>query len=181
MAIFKDIKDAFDGLDSDSKSTQRKIEDLAGAIASAFGLPLKNVLRTTREIYNAVENIFDDFVPNTEDLGRAFVKGFTGDDDKSEDLYNAIVSGNNAKIEVYREGYKTDDSYKIAVRNALRKNDPRIKEAAEAQVSGDMNKRVKIAKEIFSEGNFSVSIINGAINSEISAIKKEEKQSKKSN
>lgn len=109
VAIFKDIKDAFDGLDSNNKSTYRKIEDLAGAFASAFGVPLKNLLRTGREIYNAF-----DFATNGitgGDLGGAFVEGITGkEESKYEKFYDAVKTGKNLKavIKEYTDnGVKT--------------------------------------------------------------------------
>lgn len=60
MTLVKNLKDAIDGLDSEKKSLWRKIEDMTGAVAGLFGLPVKNLLRTGREVYNLFENIFDD-------------------------------------------------------------------------------------------------------------------------
>ena len=179
MAIFKDIKDAFDGLDSDSKSAWRKTEDFAGAIASAFGIPLKNVLRSAREIYNAYKNLTDDI--DSTDIVDAFVRGITGDKkDKSSDLYDAIVNGDKAKLEVYREGYKTEESYEAAIRTALRENDPRIKEAAQARIGGDISKYKSIVLGITSEGNFSQDLVVKAINAEINKINKDADDADKS-
>jgi hypothetical protein len=84
MAIIKDVVDAFSGLDSDSKSAYRKVEDLAGAIAALFGVPLKNVMRTAREMYNFVANIFDENTPAFEDIGGAVTETFTGGNSASD-------------------------------------------------------------------------------------------------
>jgi hypothetical protein len=54
MSVITDIYNGFTALDSKNKSVWRKIEDFAGSIAAALGIPLKNVLRTAREIYNAI-------------------------------------------------------------------------------------------------------------------------------
>lgn len=176
MAVFKDIKDAFDGLTSENKSTQRKIEDFAGAIASVFGLPLKNLLRTGRELYNGIKNIFDDITPSG--VGDAFKRGVTGEKkNKNNALYDAIVSGDTAKLEIYRQDYKDDKSYETAVRKALRENDPRIKEAAEARNSGDIAEYTRIVKEIKAEGFFSQDTIVASVNAEINAINKGESTS----
>ena len=165
VAVFKDLKDAFDGLDSDSKSAWRKTEDLAGAFASVFGLPLKNVLRTTREIWNAVENIFDDVLP--KDVGEAFVRGITGEEkEKGDELYDALVSGDKARLEVYRKDYKTEESYETAVRKALRENDPRIKEAAKELFNGNNSGYGKYVSTIASEGNFEEELVEAAIRAE---------------
>jgi hypothetical protein len=79
MAVIKDIKDAFDGLDSSSKSDYRKAEDLIGAIASVFGIPAKNLMRTGREIYNLFENLFDEDTLATSDVGGAAYEGVFGE------------------------------------------------------------------------------------------------------
>ena len=105
VAIFKDIKDAFDGLDSENKSTYRKIEDLAGAFASAFGVPLKNLLRTGREIYNAFDFATDGV--NGGDIGGAFVEGVTGKEaSKYENFYEAVRTGKNLKAVI--QGYTSN-------------------------------------------------------------------------
>jgi hypothetical protein len=173
VAIFKDIKDAFDGLDSENKSTYRKIEDLAGAMASAFGVPLKNLLRTGREIYNAFDFATDGV--NGGDIGGAFVEGVTGDKKSNTDrLYDAILSGDQNQINRVKGRFKDESAVKSAMRQGLRDNDSRIKEAAQARIDGDIAEYTRIAKEIIAEGNFSQDIIVGAINAEISAIKKGE-------
>ena len=173
VAIFKDIKDAFDGLSSETKSPYRKVEDFAGAIASAFGLPLKNVLRTGREIYNAFSAITDDI--SGGDVGGAFVEGITGKgQSKPSQLYNAIINGDDARLERIKSSYKDESSYLNAVKTALRENDSRIKEAAQARLDGNISEYTRIAREIIAEGHFSQDTVVAAINSEMSAIKKGE-------
>lgn len=171
VAIFQDIKNAFDALSSENKSAWRKIEDFSGAIASLFGLPLKNVLRTGREIYNGINDIFDGIGPSN--VGDAFVRGITGEKkNKSEDLYNAIVNGDTARLGLYRKDYKDEKSYELAVRTALRENDSRIKEAAQARKDGDSAKYASIVREIISEGHFSQDIVVGAVNNELTSLNK---------
>ena len=173
VAIFKDIKDAFDGLDSENKSGYRKVEDFAGAIAAAFGLPLKNLLRTGREVYNAFDLSFDGI--SGGNMGGAFVEGVTGkESSKTDNLYDVIVNGDKSRLEVLKKSYKTKDAYETAVRKALRENDSRIHEAAQARYDGDISKYTRIAKAIIAEGKFSQDTVVGAINAEITAIKKGE-------
>ena len=115
MALFKDIKDACDGLDSDTKSTYRKIEDLAGAIAALGGIPLKNVMRTFREGYNFFSNIFDDNTgydggtPASSEVNDLFDKG---KDAKAKEAMKEILE---AKTEKYvKEGYTKAEAEKKA-------------------------------------------------------------------
>ena len=117
MAIVKDVLDAFDGLDSSSKSGYRKVEDLAGAIAALFGVPLKNVMRTAREMYNLFANVFDGNTADLEDVGSA-----VGDTLEEAVLENRIVKvitggykGGNSASDVnwlFEKG-KTDKAKKI--------------------------------------------------------------------
>lgn len=74
MAIIKDVVNAFNDIDSSSKSTYRKIEDLAGAMAALGGVPLKNIMRTGREMYNLVSNILDGNTLSESDVGGAVVE-----------------------------------------------------------------------------------------------------------
>ena len=96
MAILKDIKDAWDGLDSSSKSGYRKAEDLAGAIAAFGGIPLKNVMRTVREMYNAVANIFDENTAGAGDIGDAVTETIFGEESAS-DINEALSRGRTTK------------------------------------------------------------------------------------
>lgn len=183
MTILKDFKDAGDGLFSENKSAYRKIEDFAGAVGHIFGIPVKNLLRTGRQVYNIFENIFDGIEGG--EMGQSFNEGFADgipvankwidvEESKSEEIYEAIINGDNARQEVYRKSYKNEDSYQTAIRKALRDCDPRIREAAQARLDGDIAEYSRIAKEIIAEGHFSQDTVVGSINSEITAIKKEQ-------
>ena len=59
MAIVSDLVRAFNNLDSDKLSTTRKVTDFAGAVSSFFGLPVKNVMRDARAMYNTVKSFID--------------------------------------------------------------------------------------------------------------------------
>ena len=98
MAIFKDIWDAINDIDSPSKSTYRKIEDLAGAFAALFGFPAKNLMRTGREMYNAVANILDNNTADIEEFGTAAWDGL------EESFYNSFI------VEKITGGYKGGNS-----------------------------------------------------------------------
>ena len=173
MALFQDLKNAIDGLGSESKSTWKKIEDFAGAFAAFFGLPVKNLMRTGRELYNGYINIVDGITGGK--LGAALVEGVTGKGaSKGESIYAAIVNGDKARLDVYKSGYKTEDAYNVAVRKALRENDSRIKEAAEARYSGDSAKYERLVREIVKEGHFSQDLVIGAVNTELNDLRSKE-------
>jgi hypothetical protein len=187
MSIISDIKSSFDKIFkvnddgefewkvdfSDFDSVYSAIENFGGSIASAFGLPLKNLMRDTKAIFNGFKAMSDDVEGG--DFGGAFIEGFTGNESgKSDKLYDAIINGDDARLEIYKKGYKTEQAYETAVRTALRENDSRIHEAAQARYDGNIAEYTRIAREIIAEGNFTQDTIVGAINAEISAIKKGE-------
>lgn len=61
MAVITDLYNAFNNLDSKNRSAYRKVEDFAGAIAAIFGLPVKNIMRDARGMYNLVTGVMRDF------------------------------------------------------------------------------------------------------------------------
>ena len=170
MAIVQDLYNAITALSSENKTTWRKIEDLTGAVGALAGVPAKNLLRTVREFYNAVNDAVDGIKGG--DVGGAFIEGVTGKEkSKSQTLYEALIGGEKERIAALRKDYKTDEDYKTAVRTALRKYDPRIKKAAQALYEGDLLERNEIMLEILGEGVFDKTTVDKAIDAEKSAFK----------
>ena len=148
---------------------------------SALGVPEKNVRRDIKGIINAYRTIKSDVTERDttwnsflDKVGAAAkdtvpIYAFTKDRSKTDKLYETILSGDKAYLGRLKSTYKTEDAYHSAVRTALRDNDPRIKEAALAQINGDPSERVRIAKLIIADG-FDQDDVVTAINSEISAM-----------
>jgi hypothetical protein len=175
MAIVQDLYNAITALSSENKTTWRKIEDLTGAVGALAGVPAKNLLRTVREFYNAVNDAVDGIKGG--DIGGAFVEGITGDEkSKHQTLYEALIGGEKERIAAIRKGYKTDEDYMTAIRIALRKYDPRIKKAAQALYEGDLLTRNEIMLDILGEGVFDKTTVDKAIDAEMQAIKKAENE-----
>lgn len=200
MALFKDVVDAIDDffnvLDPEvyegmsKKEIAKHIYDnsvpLLTSICDVFGLPVGNILRDVKSI------VINDNVPmsqtSSSGIGYAFKEGavsalpkfvqkIIGNDSKQDKLYDAIVNGDTAYIDRLKSGYKDDKAYETAVRKALRENDTRIKEAAEARIGGDIAEYSRIVKEIKAEGFFSQDTIVASVNAEINAINKGESTS----
>lgn len=178
MAILKDIYNAATALSSENKTTYRKIEDFAGAIAALAGVPLKNLMRTGREIYNAFNDAFDGIEGG--DLGGAFLEGVSGKEkSKSQTLYEALIDGDPERIYAIKNDYKTADAYAAAVRKALRDYDPRIKKAGKALYDGDLVTRNDLLYEIVDEGVFDEETVLKAIDAEADKIAAEVKAAEK--
>ena len=184
MSVVSNLWESVEGLFNENKSGWEKVADTSGAISSLFGIPLKNILRDAKGMYNLTKTILSDTKTTKGGVGSSIEDSFkssiplwdrvVGTDSKSDNIYKAIVSGDTAYAERLKKTYKTTEAYETAVRKALRENDSRIGEAAQARLDGDLTTYTRIAKEIIAEGNFSQDIVVGAINAEMSAIKKGE-------
>ena len=155
-------------------------------LSSLLGIPVKNLRRDLYGLINGVKTIIEDASGREttagslgdnilEDLKDSVpVWGWLPGESKGDKLYDAIIKGDTAYLDRLKSGYKSESAYETAIRKALRENDPRIKEAAEARYAGDLSEYTRIAKEIIAEGNFKQDDVVAAINSEVSAIKKGE-------
>lgn len=173
MAIISDLFTAFEKLSSDNYSAWEKVEDFGGAISSLFGLPLKNIMRDLRGIYNTAASFVNGQHTTGEGMWQSTKEALTGSADSNGDqLYDAIINGDKAHEERVRSRYKTPLAAETALRTALREHDPRIKQAAEARNSGNISEYSRIARQIIAEGHFSQDTVVSAINSEINAMNK---------
>ena len=69
-----------------------------------------------------------------------------------------------------KDSYGDDDKYHTAVRKALRDNDERIKEAAVADVEGNVEEYSRIINDIIDDGLFDKEDIYSAVKSEINEL-----------
>ena len=188
MSIWSDFFQSVENLFSDNKSGFEKVEGVVGAISSFFGLPLKNLMRDARAMYNLAETLLSGTPTTWAGVGDAvggalkssiplydrIEKWVGADESKSDKLYDAIISGDQNQIDRVKSQYKDDKAIESAIRQGLRENDSRIHEAAKARYEGDIEEYKRIAKEIIAEGNFSQDTVVAAINAEINAIEKGE-------
>jgi len=162
----------------DKKMTEASWK-LVGSLAAFFGIPVKN-------IYREIEGVIDHARIASANAGMTTASGIwdkvteevidsipflTSENTKTDKLYDAIVSGDTKYLERMKGTYKTEDAYQIAVRKALRENDPRIREAAQARYDGNTEEYKRIFREIQKEGKFSFDDIMSAVNSEVSKIR----------
>jgi hypothetical protein len=86
------------------------------------------------------------------------------------------MSGDQAQIDRIKGRYKDEDAVESAIRKALRENDPRIKEAAQADFDGDVEEYDRIINEIIREGNFDKDDILAAVKSERNGLEPEDEE-----
>ena len=179
MAVISDLWNAAKNLKSDKVSVYRKVEGFAGSIAQIFGLPVKNIMRDARGIYQTVMSFVNGQQTTGAGIGyavKASIPKWMGGGDVSDQnqLYEAMISGDKAQIARVKGRYKDESAATSAIRKALRENDPRIKAAASAKFNGDLDEYLRIAKEIIGEKHFSQDDVVAAINAEINALNKGE-------
>ena len=183
MSVASDLWKSIEGLFSDSKTPLQKVESFSGTVATLFGLPVKNVLRDARGLFNVVKTFVSGNKTTAYGIGKS-VKGaivdstplgdkFIGTDSKSEELYKAVISGNEERIKRAKAQYKDEDAVNTALRKELRNQDSRISEAANARIDGNISEYARITREIVAEGIFSQDEVVKAINAEIIAINSE--------
>ena len=173
MALFSDLKNAIDAFDSDNKTLYEKWSGLVGAVSAFFGVPVKNVERDIKAVINT---FFGDSEATTKaGLIEAIKEGWTGKETSNgQQLYEAMVSGDTAQIERVKGRFKDQDAINSAIRKALRENDPRIHDAAIADIEGDVDEYDRIVEDILGDGKFTEEDIKSAINSEINFLTDEE-------
>ena len=200
MSVIADLRDALKrtvsliGKDTSSMDDEKLAEhwktvngallSIVDAGCSVFGVPFKNVRRDANGIINAFTTIGKDLSGEITTTWLSFwdkvgsaakdtvpVYAWTKDEAKTDKIYNAIVSGDKAYLGRLKSTYKTDSAYQSAVRKALRENDPRIHDAAQARYEGRNEEYKRIFREIQKEGKFSFDDIMSAVNSEESKIR----------
>lgn len=154
---------------------------LLDAVMSMTGIPVKNVRRDVMAAINTYKTVNNGLSNNktsfwneiSESVKKSLpVWGWLPDNQKSDKLYDAIVSGDTAYQERVEALYDSQNAIDSARVKALRDNDPRILEAATAAFNGDPGERVRIAREIVAEGHFSQDDVIRAINAEINKLER---------
>ena len=165
-------------IELDKKQTEASWK-LVDSLAAIAGIPIKNVRREINALIDhariASENSGKTTEMSTWDIiSEAVIESIpfmSNTKTKGDKIYEAITQGDQVYLDRLKATYKTEDAFHNAVRKALRENDPRIKEAAEAHIAGDPSKRVQIAKQIIADiGKEYFDDVVTAINSEISAM-----------
>lgn len=155
------IRDKIDG-ENTNYTWWGGIYNLLQAVSGMSGIAFASA---TREIVSAWNNIIVPMAPSL----RIETYGATAEEDRNA-LYEAIIAGDTKEAARIEAKYKNQTDINTAIRKALRDNDPRIKEAAQAKFNGDIAGYTRITDAIFADGKFTENDIVAAINAEISAM-----------
>lgn len=156
---------------------------IAESLANVLGIPVRNVRRDVNAVINTVKNAINNANGGVKNnaysmgdklletvKGSAPVWGWMKGESKEDRLYRAIMSGNEDYIKRVKSTYSSDTSLSAGIKKALRKNDPRILEAAKARYNGDIATYKNIVYAIKGEGYFTQDDIVAAINAEMNAL-----------
>jgi hypothetical protein len=161
-------------IEFDKKVTEANWK-LVESLSAFLGIPVKNIRREIMAVIDhakiASANAGMTTATSAWEAIIESIPFMSGSKSKQDKLYNAIVSGDKDYLDRLKGTYKTEDAYNTAVRKALRENDPRIREAAQARYDGNIEEYKRIFREIQKEGKFSFDEIMDAVNSEENAIK----------
>jgi hypothetical protein len=155
-----------------------KTTEVAGAVASFFGVPIRNLVRDAMIPVNLVQSATSGERTTGKGISAAIADEFSvitnlfgADTTNAHELYKAAKSGDQAHYDRVASRYKSEQAAEMALRTALRENDKRIAEAAEAKISGELEAYESIVEQIESEGRFDRNLIIRAINNEVLDIK----------
>lgn len=177
MSIASNLIKAWKNLWSSNRTPYRKVEDFAGAVASVFGLPVKNIMRDARGMYTMADTLISGERTTGRGLGEAVLQGFGRERKDSDQLYSALMSGDTKQAQRIKDRYGDERKAVYAVRDGLYDNDKRITQAAQARVDGNQSEYLRIAKEIVAEKHFTQDEVVRAINYAADKLRKGESES----
>ena len=200
MSLISDAFNAGKGLirayDRDENLFRAWLE-LSGSVGNFLGVPVENMIREGYAFVNTWDTWTKDWGARDTTWGSlgdaigdalknsAPVYGIFASDSKTDDLYDAVVSGDQKYLDRFKGSYVDKDGnfdeskYNTALKQGLRDNDERIREAAEARIDGDYKRYNQLLTEIKNEGKFSHSTIRDAIFAEENDIRKDNGEGEK--
>ena len=122
MSLITDFYQGWQKLQSDKASPWEKMEAFAGSVLNVFGIPLKNVSRDVRGIYNTVKTWINGGVEMTgAGLRYAVLEGLTGKKVSREvQLQNAVAENDTKHILRVMASYSSEESATTALRSAVK-------------------------------------------------------------
>ena len=140
MAVISDLWNAYKKLGNDNLSVYRKVEGFAGSIAQIFGLPVKNIMRDVRGIWQTIESFMSGQQTTKAGIGYAVKESLPkwlggGDTSNQKQLYEAYLRGDQAQIARVESRYEDEKAVHTAMRSAIK----------EHFVEGDINAQTALS------------------------------------
>ncbi len=127
MAVISDLWNAWQKLGNDNVSVYRKVEGFAGSIAQIFGLPVKNIMRDARGIYQTIASFINGGQTTKAGVGyavKAALPEWLGGEETAnqEQLYEAYLSGDQTHLSRVAERYADASAVSSAMRSAIKEH-----------------------------------------------------------
>jgi hypothetical protein len=127
MAVISDLWKAWENLGKDTISPYRKVEGFAGSIGQIFGLPVKNLMRDARGIYQTIMSFVNGEQTTKASIGYAVKSAMPkwvggGEVSKDQQLYEAILSGDQTQISRVKGRYADEKAVNTAMRSAIKEH-----------------------------------------------------------
>ena len=179
-----------DGMDDEELAAyNEKLRDAilngVDGIASLLGIPEKNIRRDITAAFDTYKTLTNGLEDNATSMWEEVIEsaknstpiwGWMKDEAKEGKLYEAIINGDTAYRKRIESQYEDQTAVDNAIRKALRNNDQRIKQAAEAYYNGNIAEYTHIAKAIIADG-FKQDNVVKAIMTEVNLLKPDEESS----
>lgn len=121
MAVISDVWNAVQKLKNDDVSLYSKVEAIGGSVAQIFGLPVKNIMRDLRSVYQALDTVKNGEKATGAGFLYAMQEAVTGKAvPNAQQLYEAKVAGDAAHTARVTARYEDEDSANAAVRSVIR-------------------------------------------------------------
>ena len=154
MSVVSDLWNAFSDLSKSSKSPYQKVENFVGSICTMFGLPVKNIMRDARSIYNVVDTFMNGGQTTWYGIEDAIIEGVTGDDVSLMERAERAMSRGDSRtfektvsemIQAKVDAGKTEKEAKSAVRSSFTSRyKKQYVEAAQKHNSAEMTRIRKL-------------------------------------
>lgn len=148
---------------------QKKTQDswkLAESLFAFFGIPVKNVRREILGAWKQAQIAMNNIGKTTwQSAIDSALEGLGVKQVKTQTLYRAVMAKDAKYLERLKKNYSSEEAYVTALRKALKAHDPRIRQAAQMRINGDVEGYKQLFRQIRDEGNFSFNDIMWAVNS----------------
>ena len=178
MALIGDLINSIRRMSSSTLSVSQKLTNTGGAVAAFFGLPVTNIMRDVNGLRYTFLHQTDTERFTEKGLSVALKEQFDTmwglfDEETTNgyQLYQSALDHDAEHFARVAARYESTEAVEQALRKALRDYDPRINEAAEARLNGELEVYEDLLSRIEKEGNFDRNMLIRAVNNQMIYIK----------
>ena len=121
MSVISDIVNASRRLTKDDISAWNKVEEFVGSVCKIFGLPVKNIMRDVRAVYQSYDVIVNGEETTSRGIKYALKEAITGKaTPNTQQLYESRLAGDEVHEARVEARYEDEDSANAAVRQVIK-------------------------------------------------------------